>query len=152
MQLTTQHISVSIVTAQKEALANSSKSLTLVRSCCVESNFCSVRFAQYFSTRLPASGFIGASGNSEWCNMMGNEDNVGFLAIGSGVQQLAFFKGMVCPWSPLLLGVRRLSARLYLLRAFDDRATQTVFNVTISLTDIELDKQPIVLRQQGIEN
>ena len=33
------------------------------------------------------SSFIRASGNSERCNMTGNEDNVGFLATGSGVQQ-----------------------------------------------------------------
>jgi hypothetical protein len=57
------------------------------RSCCVESNFCSVRFSQFFSTRVPVFGFIRPSGYSERCNMTGNEDNVGFLATGSGVQQ-----------------------------------------------------------------
>ena len=93
MLLTTQHICGSTGLAQKVTLANSSKPLRLVRSCCVESNFCSVRLAQYFSTRLPASGFIGASGNSEWCNMTGNEDNVGFLATGSGVRQFQFSLG-----------------------------------------------------------
>jgi hypothetical protein len=36
---------------------------------------------------VPVSGFIGVSGNSERCNMIGNEDNVGFLATGSGVEQ-----------------------------------------------------------------
>ena len=41
----------------------------------------------YFSTRAPVSGFTQASGNSEQWKMMGNEDNVGFLAAGSGVQQ-----------------------------------------------------------------
>ena len=60
---------------------------TLDRSCCVQDNFCSVRFAQHSSTLVPVSGFIGASGNSERCNMTGNEVNVGFLATGSGVQQ-----------------------------------------------------------------
>ena len=87
MLLAIQHISVSTGTAQKETLANSSRPLPLVRSCCVESNFCSARFAQYFSTRVPVSGFIRASANSERCSMTGNEDNVGFLATGSGVQQ-----------------------------------------------------------------
>ena len=76
---------------------------TLVRSCCVQSNFCSVRFAQYFSTRLPVSGLIGVTGNSERCKMTGNEANVGFLATGSGVQQFhsAFFRGKVCLSTPL---------------------------------------------------
>jgi hypothetical protein len=74
-------------------LANSSKPLTLVRSCCVESSFCSVGFAQYFSTRVPVSGFIRASGNSERCNMTGHEDNVGFLATGSGVKQFQLSLG-----------------------------------------------------------
>jgi hypothetical protein len=87
MLLTTQHICSSTGTAQKEALANPSKPLTLVRSCRVESNFCSVGFAQYFSTRVPVSGFIRASANSERCKMTGNADNVGFLATGSGVKQ-----------------------------------------------------------------
>src|SRR5208282_4475866 len=87
MLLTNQHICSSTGTAQKEALANSSKPLTLVRSCCVESNFRSVRFAQYPSTRVPVSGFIPTSRNSERCSMTGNEDNVGFLATGSGVEQ-----------------------------------------------------------------
>jgi len=85
--MTTQHICVSTGTAQKETLANSSKPLTLVRSCCIQSNFCSLRFAEYLSTRVPVSGFIRASGNSERCSMTGKEDNVGFLATGSGVQQ-----------------------------------------------------------------
>src|ERR1035438_6492478 len=87
MLSTTQYICVSTGTAQKEALANSSKPLTLVRSCCVESDFCSIRFAQHSLTRVPVSGFIRASGNSERCKMTGNEDNVGFLATGSGAQQ-----------------------------------------------------------------
>src|SRR5664280_1892597 len=87
MLLITQHICSSTGTAQKEALANSSKPLTLVRSCCVESNFCSVIFAQYSSTRVPVSGFIRASGNSERWKMTGKADNVGFLATGSVVQQ-----------------------------------------------------------------
>ena len=41
----------------------------------------------YFSTRVPVSGFIQASGNSEQWKMTGNEDNVGFLATESGVKQ-----------------------------------------------------------------
>ena len=87
MLLAIQHIRVSNATAQKETLASSSKPLTLARSCCVESNFCSVGFAQYFSTRVLLSGFIPASRNSERCKMTGNEDHVGFLATGSGVKQ-----------------------------------------------------------------
>jgi hypothetical protein len=43
--------------------------------------------AEYFWTGVPVCGFIRASGNSERCNMTGNEVNVGFLATGSGVQQ-----------------------------------------------------------------
>jgi hypothetical protein len=85
--MTTQHICVSTGTAQKETLANSSKPLTLVRSCCVESSFCSLRFAVYLSTGEPVYGFIRASANSERWKMTGNEDNVGFLTTGSGVQQ-----------------------------------------------------------------
>jgi len=84
----------------KGPLPNPSKPLTLVRSCCVESNFCSVRFAQYSSTGEPVYGFIRASANSKRCKMTGNEDNVGFLATGSGVQQFhsAFFTGKVLPF------------------------------------------------------
>ena len=93
MRLTTQYICVPTGTAQKEALANSNKPLPLLRPCCVESNFCSVRFVQYFSTRVPISGFIGALGNSERCNMTGNKDNVGFLATGSGVKQFQLSLG-----------------------------------------------------------
>jgi hypothetical protein len=93
MLLTTQHICVPTGTAQKEALANSSRPLALVRSCCVESNFCSVRLAQYFSTRVPISGFIGASRNSERCKMTGNVDNVGFPRTGSGVKQFQLSLG-----------------------------------------------------------
>jgi hypothetical protein len=43
--------------------------------------------SNHFSTRVPVSSFTQASGNSEWCNMTGKEDNVGFLATGSGVKQ-----------------------------------------------------------------
>jgi|ERR1039458_2435447 hypothetical protein len=111
MLLRTQHICVPTGTAQKEALGNSSRPLALVRSCCVESNFCSVRFAQYFSTRLPVSGFIGASGNSERWKMTGKVDNVGFLATGTGVEG----------FQPSLRGCfvihcRRLSAQLRLTK------------------------------------
>jgi hypothetical protein len=87
MLLTSQHICGSIGIAQKETLANSSKPLTLVRSCCVESNFCSLRFAEYLSTGEPVYGSPRASANSERCKMTGNEDNVGFLATGSGVKE-----------------------------------------------------------------
>ena len=38
-------------------------------------------------TGVPVSGSIRASRNSEGSKMTGNEDNVGFLATGSGVQQ-----------------------------------------------------------------
>jgi hypothetical protein len=87
MLLPIQRTSLPTGTAQKEALANSSKPLTLVRSCCVESNLCPVDFAQYFSTGVLVSGFIPAPRNSERCKMTGNADNVGFLATGSGVKQ-----------------------------------------------------------------
>ena len=93
MLLTTQHICSSTGPAQKEALANSSKPVIPVHCCCVESSFCSVRLAQYSSTRVPVSVFIGARGNSERCNMTGNEDNVGFLATGSGVKQFQLSLG-----------------------------------------------------------
>jgi hypothetical protein len=39
------------------------------------------------------SSFIRASGNSERCNMTGNEHNVGFLATGSGVKQFQLSLG-----------------------------------------------------------
>jgi hypothetical protein len=93
----------------KGPLANSSKPLTIAASCCVESDFCSVGFGQYFSTRVLLSGFIRASGNSERCNMTGNEDNVGFLTTGSGVQQfqLSLRGCFVFQW-------RRFSAQLKL--------------------------------------
>ena len=93
MLLTTQHICSSTGNAQKETLANSSKPLTLVRSCCVEGSFCSLRFAAYLSTGEPVYGFIRASGNSERCKMTGNEDHVGFLATGSGVKQFQLSLG-----------------------------------------------------------
>src|ERR1035441_3040060 len=102
MLLAIQHIRVSNATAQKETLASSSKPLTLARSCCVESNFCSVGFAQYFSTRVLLSGFIRASGNSERCKMTGNEDHVGFLATGSGAQQF-----QLSLWGSFVLPCRR---------------------------------------------
>jgi hypothetical protein len=41
----------------------------------------------YYSTRVPVSGFTQASGNSERWKMTGNEDNVGFLATESGVKK-----------------------------------------------------------------
>ena len=47
----------------------------------------------YFSTRMPASGFIQALGSSELWKMTGQEDNVGFLATGSGVQQFQLSLG-----------------------------------------------------------
>src|ERR1019366_3168504 len=103
MLSTTQYICVSTGTAQKEALANSSKPLTLVRSCSVESNFCSFRFAVYLSTGEPVYGFIRASANSERCEMTGHEDNVGFLATGSGVQQF-----QLSLWGSFVLPCRRL--------------------------------------------
>ena len=40
-----------------------------------------------FSTRMPVSCFTQALGNSERWKMTGHEDNVGFLATGSGVKQ-----------------------------------------------------------------
>ena len=49
--------------------------------------------SNHFSTRVPVSSFTQASGNSEWCNMTGKEDNVGFLATGSGVQQFQLSLG-----------------------------------------------------------
>ena len=78
--------------------ANSSKASTVVRSCCVERNFCSVGFVQYFSPRVPVSDFIRALGNSERCKMTGNEDNVGFLRTGSGVQQFQLSFGGALSW------------------------------------------------------
>src|SRR5208282_2072414 len=87
MLLAIQHISVSTGTAQRETLANSSRPLPLVRSCCVESNFCSARFAQYFSTRVLVSGLIPAPRNSARWKMTGKVDNVGFPRTGSGVEQ-----------------------------------------------------------------
>ena len=62
-----------------------------------------------FSTRVPVSGFIQASGNSEQWKMTGNEDNVGFLATESGVKQfqLSLRGGFV-------LQCRRFSAQLKL--------------------------------------
>jgi hypothetical protein len=71
----------------KGPLANSGKPSTLICSCCVESNFCSVRFAEYLSTGVPGYSFIRASGNSERRKMTGQNDNDGFLGTGSGVQQ-----------------------------------------------------------------
>ena len=47
----------------------------------------------YFSTRVPVSGSIQASGNSEQCKMTGQDDNVGFLATGSGVKQFQLSLG-----------------------------------------------------------
>src|ERR1039458_4547130 len=62
-----------------------------------------------FSTRVPVSGFIQASGNSEQWKMTGNEDNVGFLATESVVKQfqLSLRGGFV-------LQCRRFSAQLKL--------------------------------------
>jgi hypothetical protein len=58
--------------------------------------------------RTPSS-FIPASRNSERCNMTGNEDHVGFLASGSGLQQFQLSSG---GW--FILQCRRFSARLKL--------------------------------------
>jgi hypothetical protein len=41
----------------------------------------------YFSIRVPVPSFNQALGNSEQWKMTGQEDNVGFLATGSGVKQ-----------------------------------------------------------------
>lgn len=41
----------------------------------------------YYSTRVPVSGFTQASGNSEWWKMTGQADNVAFLATESGVKR-----------------------------------------------------------------
>ena len=93
MLMTTRHICSSTCTAQKETLVNSSKPLALVRSCCVESSFCSLRFAEYLSTGERVYGFIRATGNSERWKMTEKEDNVGFLATGSGVKQFQLSLG-----------------------------------------------------------
>jgi hypothetical protein len=61
----------------------------------------------YFSTRTPVSGFIQALGNSERWKMTGNEDNVGFLATGSGVKQ---FQLSLRGW--FVLKARRFSPEL----------------------------------------
>ena len=103
MLLTTQHICSSTGPAQKEALANSSKPVIPVHSCCVESSFCSVRLAQYSSTRVRVLVSL-KQGNSEWWNMTGNEENVGFLGTGSGAQQFQLsLGGVVCLSVPPLL-------------------------------------------------
>ncbi len=52
----------------------------------------------YFSTRVPVSGFTQASGNSEQWKMTGNVDNVGFLATESGVKQF-----QPCLWGCFVL-------------------------------------------------
>ena len=111
MLLPIQRISLPTGTAQRETLANPSKPLTLVSSCCVESSFCLLRFAEYLSTGEPVYGFIRASANSERCKMTGNEDNVGFLATGSGVQQFQLSLG-----GCFALQCRRFSAQLKLSR------------------------------------
>jgi hypothetical protein len=59
------------------------------------------------STRVPVSGFNQASGNSEQWKMTGKEDNVGFLATGSGVKQFQLSLGGWCvlryhPFTPEL--------------------------------------------------
>jgi hypothetical protein len=46
-----------------------------------------------FSTRVPVSSSIQASGNSEQWKMTGQADNVGFLATESGVQQFQLSLG-----------------------------------------------------------
>jgi hypothetical protein len=79
----------------------------VVRSCSVRSNFCSLTPANYFSTRVPISGFIRAIGNSERLKMTGKEDNVGFLATGSGVKQF-----QLSLWGCFVLQCRRFSAQL----------------------------------------
>src|ERR1017187_6021033 len=63
----------------------------------------------YFSTRMSASGFIRAFGNSEQRKMTGKEDNVGFLATGSGVKQF-----QLSLWECFVLQCRRFSAQLKL--------------------------------------
>jgi hypothetical protein len=88
----------------------------------VESNFCSVRFAQYFSTGVPVSGFIQASGNSERWKMTGKEDNVGFLATESGVQQF-----QLSLWGCAVLQCGRFCAQLRLSKhTGNSRASATV--------------------------
>jgi hypothetical protein len=58
-------------------------------------------FYKYFSTRVPVSDVIQTLGNSEQWKMTGKEDNVGFLATGSGVQQFQLSLGgcfvLQCP-------------------------------------------------------
>jgi hypothetical protein len=56
----------------------------------------------YFSTRLPVSSSIQALGNSERWKMTGNEDNVGFLATESGMEQL-----QLSLWGCFVLQCRR---------------------------------------------
>ena len=63
----------------------------------------------YFSTRMPVSGFIRALGNSERRKMTEQEDNVGFLATGRGVKQFQLSLG-----GSFVLECRRFSAQLKL--------------------------------------
>ena len=75
----------------------------------------------YFSTRLPVSSSIQASGNSEQWKMTGQADNVGFLATGSGVQQIQLSLGgwfvLKChSFSPKLMSTKLRSTNIQAMR------------------------------------
>src|ERR1039458_6187881 len=80
----------------------------------------------YFSTRVPASGFIQALGRSEHGKMTGHEANVGFVATGSGVKQF-----QLSPWGSFALQCRRFSAQLTLTKhTRNSRASAAVLHET----------------------
>jgi hypothetical protein len=65
----------------------------------------------YFSTWMPASGFIQALGNSERWKMTGKKDNVGFLTTESVAKQF-----QLSLWRCFVLECPRFSPELRLTK------------------------------------